>query len=130
LPVGLFVSYLALNLLGNLWWHGLHSVFFSGVLRRFLHQLIFALGPSDIIAAGHHVSATEHFGHGLVLLMDGNRSSAWFWCVLWPFKFFVIELFKNRKQSWRQVFSHARAIVLSQLLANSFFRLTPIKPFA
>ena len=37
----LFVSYLALNLLCDLWRHRLHAVFLSGVLRRFLHQLIF-----------------------------------------------------------------------------------------
>jgi len=61
--IELFVSYLALNLLGDLWRHRLHAVFFSGVLRRFLHQLVFGLGPSDIIAAGHHVTATKHFGH-------------------------------------------------------------------
>jgi hypothetical protein len=61
--IWLFVSYFALNLLGDLWRHRLHAVFLSGVLRRFLHQLVFALGPSDIIAAGHHVTATKHFGH-------------------------------------------------------------------
>jgi hypothetical protein len=38
--------------------------------------------------------------------------------------------FESGEQSRRQFVNHARAIVLSQLLAKSFFRLTPIKPFA
>ena len=68
----LFVSYLALNLLCDLWRHRLHAVFFSGVLCRFLHQLIFGLGSSDIIAAVHQITATKHFSHHRVLLMEGG----------------------------------------------------------
>jgi hypothetical protein len=62
-PQCLFVSYLALNLLGDLWRYRLDAVFLSGVLRRFLHQLIFAVGSGDIVAAVHQVTATKHFGH-------------------------------------------------------------------
>jgi hypothetical protein len=62
-PQCLFVSYLAPDLLCDLWRHRLHPVFLSGVLRRFLHQLIFVFGSGDIIAAVHQVTATKHFGH-------------------------------------------------------------------
>jgi hypothetical protein len=43
---------------------------------------------------------------------------------------FFIEFSNNREQPRRQFFGHSRPIVLSQLLADSFFGLTPIKPFA
>jgi hypothetical protein len=58
----LFVFYLALNLLDELCGHRFYAVCLSGVLRGFLHQLVFALRASDIVAAGHHVTTTKHFG--------------------------------------------------------------------
>ncbi len=46
------------------------------------------------------------------------------------FRSFLFQLLESGDQSRRQFVYHARTIVLSQFLANSFFRLTPIKPFA
>jgi hypothetical protein len=59
----LFVSYLALNLLDEVCRQRLYAVGFSGMLCRFPHQLVFALRPSDIVAARYDVTATNHFGH-------------------------------------------------------------------
>jgi histidinol dehydrogenase len=52
----------------------LYAVRFSGVLRCFLHQLVFALCPSDIVAARHHVAATADL---VGKAEHGYNSPAW-----------------------------------------------------